>query len=109
MSTYTEHEQRVLDQSSSRTLDRLASAPAILVGSAPPVMLPTYEDLTALGERIVAECNARLVRLGETPMSEFSATSLRHDIVSAMIDVRHAAADYASDKTWERVHREVLR
>ena len=35
MSTYTEHEQRALDQSGGRALDRLASAPAILVGSVP--------------------------------------------------------------------------
>ena len=35
MSTYSEHEQRALDQSGGRALDRLASAPAILVGSVP--------------------------------------------------------------------------
>ena len=35
MSTYSEHDQRVLDQSGGRALDRLASAPAILVGSVP--------------------------------------------------------------------------
>ena len=114
MTTYTEHEQRALDQEGGRALDRIASAPAILVGSVPlkpdaPVMLPTFEDLTALGDRIVGECNARLKRLGDPPMSSYAATALRHDIVGALIDVRHAAADYASDQTWKRANREVLR
>ena len=72
-------------------------------------MLPTFEDLIALGEQIIAKCNAYLERLGEPPMSSYAATALRYDIVSAMLDVRHDASDYASDKTWARVHREVLR
>jgi hypothetical protein len=35
MSTYTEHQQRELDQTSSRSLDRIASQPAIMTGSVP--------------------------------------------------------------------------
>jgi hypothetical protein len=46
MTTYTEHEQRALDQSGGRTLDRLASAPAILVGSAVPLRRRPRADFT---------------------------------------------------------------
>jgi hypothetical protein len=43
VSTYSTHQQRELDASSSRSLDRIASQPAIMVGSVPlrrPLFVP---------------------------------------------------------------------